>query len=41
MLHIPSTNIFKMAANTTKTDREQMKKAILTVDSESKFHRLR
>ena len=32
-LHIPSTHIFKMAAKTAKTDREQMKKAILTVDS--------
>ena len=33
MLHIPSTDILKMAAKTAKTDQEQMKKAILTVDS--------
>ena len=31
MPHIPSTHIFKMAAKTAKTDREQMKKAILTM----------
>ena len=41
MPHIPSTNIFKVAAKTAKTDGEQMKKAILTVDSKSKFHHLR
>ena len=31
--HIPSTDIFKLVAKTAKTERKQMKKANLTVDS--------
>ena len=33
MQHIPSTDIFKMAAKTAKMKQKKMKKAILTVDS--------